>query len=74
MSKTITKAILTLFLLCFTGLIVRAQSVQISGIVRDNATNAPIPGVGITVKGKTAGTATDNSGRYAFTTTEKAWL
>ncbi len=72
MSKTFTKAIFTLFLLCFTGLIVRAQSVQISGIVRDNATNAPIPGVGITVKGKTAGTATDNSGRYAFTTTEKA--
>jgi len=72
MSKTFTKAIFTLLLLCFTGLIVRAQSVQISGTVRDNATNEPIPGVGITVKGKTAGTATDNSGKYSFKTTEKA--
>jgi outer membrane receptor for ferrienterochelin and colicin len=30
-----------------------------------------MPGVGITIKGKTTGTATNSSGKYALTTTEK---
>ena len=72
MSKTFTKAAFILLALCITGIVAKAQSIVISGTVRDNATNEPMPGVGITVKGKTAGTATDNSGRYSFSTTEKA--
>jgi outer membrane receptor protein involved in Fe transport len=66
-----TKAIFTL-LFCITGLTVHAQSVVISGLVTDKLTKQPIPGVGITVKGTTSGTATDANGRYSFSTTRKA--
>jgi outer membrane receptor protein involved in Fe transport len=71
MSKISTKTALTLLFLCFTVILAHAQSVTISGIVTDKATNAPMPGVGITIKGKTTGTATNSSGKYALTTTEK---
>lgn len=66
-----TKAIFTL-LLCITVFAVHAQSVVISGSVIDKLTKQPIPGVGITVKGTTSGTATDANGRYSFSTTQKA--
>lgn len=66
-----TKAIFTL-LFCIVGLTVQAQSVVISGLVTDKLTKQPIPGVGITVKGTTSGTATDANGRYSFSTTRKA--
>ncbi|WP_316792316.1 TonB-dependent receptor [Pedobacter frigoris] len=72
MSKTFTKAIFTLLLLCITGVVAQAQSVTISGIVTDKATREPIPGVGITVKGKTSGTATNENGKFSFSTTQKA--
>ncbi|MGY4385401.1 outer membrane receptor protein involved in Fe transport [Pedobacter sp. UYP24] len=72
MSKTFTKAVFTLLILCVTVVFAQAQSVTISGLVIDKATNEPMPGVGITIKGKTSGTATNNNGRYSFTTTEKA--
>lgn len=71
MSKTFTKAAYTLLLLCFTVFGAQAQSVTISGTVTDKATNTAMPGVGITIKGKTAGTSTNANGKYALTTTEK---
>jgi outer membrane receptor protein involved in Fe transport len=71
MRKMFTKAIFAL-LLCIAGLTVHAQSVVISGLVNDKLTKQPIPGVGITVKGTTSGTATDANGRYSFSTTQKA--
>lgn len=72
MSKTFTKAIFTLFCLCFTVAIAQAQSVVISGTITDKTTKEPIPGVGVTVKGTTSGTATDSNGKYSFNTTRKA--
>ncbi|TKC08682.1 TonB-dependent receptor [Pedobacter frigoris] len=72
MSKTFTKAIFTLLLLCITGVVAQAQSVTISGTVTDKTTREPIPGVGITVKGKTSGTATNENGKFSFSTTQKA--
>jgi len=69
MSKILPKSILTLLVLCFTGIYVQAQ---ISGTVTDKATKEPMPGVGITIKGKTIGTATGSDGRYILSTTEKA--
>ncbi len=72
MSKTFTKAIFTLFMLCITVAAAQSQSVTISGIVTDKATKEPIPGVGITVKGKTSGTATNDNGKFVFTTNLKA--
>lgn len=50
----------------------QAQSIVVSGSVTDKLTHEPIPGAGITVKGKTVGTSTDQSGKYSFSTTEKA--
>lgn len=71
MKKMFTKTIFAL-LLCFAGLTVQAQSVVISGLVTDKLTKQPIPGVGVTVKGTTSGTATDSNGRYSFSTSQKA--
>ncbi|MEQ7799877.1 carboxypeptidase-like regulatory domain-containing protein [Pedobacter sp. ASV1-7] len=71
MKKMFTKATYAL-LLCLAGFSVHAQSVVISGIVTDKLTKQPIPGVGVTVKGTTSGTATDANGRYSFSTTRKA--
>lgn len=65
-----TKATFAL-LLCVTGLTVYGQSVEISGVVTDKLTKQPLPGVGVTVKGTTSGTATDVNGRYSFTTNQK---
>lgn len=72
MSKTFTKAIFTFLLFFVTAAVAQAQNVVISGTVIDKLTKEPIPGVGITVKGTTAGTATDNAGKYNFSTSQKA--
>jgi outer membrane receptor protein involved in Fe transport len=71
MSKMFTNAIFTL-LFCITGLTVSAQSVVISGSVIDKLTREPIPGASITVKGTTSGSSTGPSGKYSFSTTQKA--
>src|SRR5690606_12447516 len=39
---------------------------NVSGVVRDVNTGAPIPGVTITVKGTSQATQTDESGRYSI--------
>ncbi|WP_316821525.1 TonB-dependent receptor [Pedobacter gandavensis] len=72
MSKTFTKTILTFLLLCITVAFAQAQNVIISGTITDKNTKEPIPGVGITVKGTTSGTATDINGKYNFSTSQKA--
>ena len=72
MMKLFTKAVLML-LVCFaTTLSAQAQSIVVSGTVKDKLTREPIPGVGITVKGTTVGTATDERGNFSFSTTQKA--
>ena len=40
---------------------------QVSGTVRDSATEEPLPGVNVFVKGTTMGTATDLLGNYSLT-------
>ncbi|RZK98384.1 MAG: TonB-dependent receptor, partial [Pedobacter sp.] len=72
MIKTFTKSALVLLIVCFTVIAAHAQNVTISGTVTDKASNTAMPGVGITIKGKTTGTATNNNGKYSFSTTEKA--
>lgn len=71
MIKTFTKSAFVLLFVCFTAVAAHAQNVTISGTVTDKTSNTAMPGVSITVKGKTAGTATNNNGKYALTTTEK---
>ncbi|WAC40936.1 carboxypeptidase-like regulatory domain-containing protein [Pedobacter sp. SL55] len=71
MNKTITKIILMVCVLLWTGFMAIAQSIVVSGTVKDKLTNEPIPGVSVTVKGKTVGSSTDQNGKFSFTTTEK---
>ncbi len=70
--KRLTKPVFLFLMLCLTVLYAQAQNIVISGSVTDKLSKEPIPGAGITVKGKTVGTSTNQSGKYAFSTSEKA--
>ena len=52
-----------LFLLLMLPALIFAQS-QVSGIVTENSTSLPLPGVNVIIKGTTSGTATDFDGKY----------
>ncbi|TKC08225.1 TonB-dependent receptor [Pedobacter polaris] len=71
MNKIFTKVIFMLFMLLATGVAVHAQSIVVSGTVTDKLTKEPIPGVSVTIKGKTVGSSTDLKGQFSFSTTEK---
>lgn len=71
MIRNFTKIVLILVICCSVVLSVQAQSFTISGTVTDKLSHEPIPGVGITVKGTTAGTSTNQNGKFSFSTTEK---
>lgn len=72
MNKIFTKITFVLFLLFATTIVVHAQSTIVSGSVTDKLTNEPIPGVSVTIKGKSVGASTDLKGQFSFSTTEKA--
>ncbi|MDR1982174.1 MAG: TonB-dependent receptor [Tannerellaceae bacterium] len=57
---------LLLFLFCQALLPLFAQDIAISGIVTERATNEPLPGVAVQIKGKTVGVITDIDGKYAI--------
>lgn len=59
-----------LVVLLVTGVAVHAQSIVVSGTVTDKLTKEPIPGVSVTIKGKTVGSSTDTKGQFSFSTTE----
>jgi len=71
MNKTFTRLACILFLLIGTMKMGFAQTTSISGIVTDKLTNETLPGVAITVKGKTIGTSTNSEGRFNLSTSEK---
>ncbi len=71
MNKIFTKIIFLLCMLLATGVVVHAQSIVVSGTVTDKLTKEPVPGVSVTIKGKTVGSSTDLKGQFSFTTTEK---
>ncbi|MCL1932889.1 MAG: TonB-dependent receptor [Candidatus Azobacteroides sp.] len=67
------KLILFLFVLC-TSISVSAQT-SISGTVISGTDNSGLPGVSVSVKGTTLGTATDGDGNFSITVpTDKAVL
>jgi outer membrane receptor protein involved in Fe transport len=72
MSKIFTKAAFMLLVLIVTAGAVQAQSITVSGSVTDKLTQEPLPGVSIIVKGKAIGTATNESGAFSLTTSQKA--
>lgn len=71
MNKIFTKVVFMLGMLLATGVAVHAQSIVVSGTVTDKLTKEPIPGVSVTVKGKTVGSSTDSKGQFSFSTVEK---
>lgn len=46
------------------------MQIRVSGIVTDAATNDPMPGVNIVVRGTTTGALTDTNGRFAITVSD----
>ncbi len=59
-----SKLMVVLVLLCFTIQIVQAQ--KITGTVKSNKDNGPLPGVSILVKGTNTGTNTDAAGKFTL--------
>ena len=74
MNKTFTRLACILLLLIGTMNIGFAQNTSISGKVTDKLTNETLPGVAITVKGKTIGTSTNSEGRFNLSISEKTPL
>ncbi|SDF64332.1 carboxypeptidase-like regulatory domain-containing protein [Mucilaginibacter gossypii] len=56
----------TLVLLTITPLLTLAQKKAITGIVTDAASNAPMPGVSVHIKGSNLGTSTNAKGIYTI--------
>ncbi|MEY3679014.1 MAG: hypothetical protein RI924_1155 [Bacteroidota bacterium] len=72
MRKIFTHVAGTLMVCLLTISVAMAQSVTISGSVTDKASNETLPGVSVTIKGKTIGASTNSSGKFTLTTNEKA--
>jgi outer membrane receptor protein involved in Fe transport len=71
MNKIFTKVIFMICAILVTGVAVHAQNIIVSGTVTDRLTKEPIPGVSVTIKGKTVGSSTDSKGQFSFSTSEK---
>ena len=74
MNKTFTRLACILLVLIGTMNMGFAQNTSISGKVTDKLTNETLPGVAITVKGKTIGTSTNSEGRFYLSISEKTPL
>ena len=70
MNRIFTRLTSILVVLGFTISMAFAQNTSISGIVKDKSSNEALPGVAITVKGKSIGTSTNNEGRFSLSTSE----
>lgn len=70
MNRSFIRFIGSLVILIFTVSVVFAQNTTIIGVVKDRSTNETLPGVAITVKGKSIGTSTNGEGRFTLTTSE----
>lgn len=59
---------ITCFLLFFSSLPVSAQTAatQVSGVVRGNTAQSPLPGANVAIKGTTRGISTDAAGKYTI--------
>jgi TonB-dependent starch-binding outer membrane protein SusC len=71
MSKSLRVILPLLFLLVHVGY---AQTQSVTGRVTSSDDNAGLPGVSVSVKGRTAGTQTDANGNYTLNVTSDATL
>jgi len=68
------KGILLILSFCMIIQIIIAQNRPVSGVIREKATNEPLPGVSVVEKGTNNGTVTDVNGRFDFSVKEGATL
>ena len=52
--------------LCMTSIPLAAQDIEVKGVVTEAATNEPLPGGTVRIKGKDTGTVTDMDGKYSI--------
>ncbi len=71
MRKIFTHLTGALMVLMVTVSVAMAQNVTISGTVTDKSSQETLPGVSVTLKGKTVGASTNGAGKFSFSTTEK---
>lgn len=69
MLKIFTRTIIGMILIILPGQNAFAQ-IAVSGTVLDNVTKETLPGVTVSVKGRAAGSSTNENGRFAFTVTQ----
>ncbi|WP_163323438.1 SusC/RagA family TonB-linked outer membrane protein [Draconibacterium mangrovi] len=67
------KGLLFILFLCM-GIMVFAQKRQISGVIREESTNEPLPGVSVLEKGTTNGVVTNIDGQYQITVSANATI
>ena len=60
------KRLLTLSVFVLMSMYALAQEQTITGIIRDAADNAPLPGVSIRIKGSRTGTTTSATGAFSI--------
>ncbi|MEJ7778130.1 MAG: TonB-dependent receptor [Daejeonella sp.] len=70
MNRIFTRLACLLIVLAATVHLVFAQNTSITGTVTDNLTRETLPGVTITVKGKSTATSTNENGRFTLSTSE----
>lgn len=73
MKVYLSRLIFILVFLFYTGYLF-AQTITVTGNVKDFVDNSPLPGVTILVKGTTAGTISDLDGNYSITLASDATL
>ncbi|HLP72285.1 MAG TPA: TonB-dependent receptor [Bacteroidales bacterium] len=66
------KSLIFFVLMLFTGALLTAQTVMITGTVTSKEDGSPIPGANVTVKGTTVGTLTGTDGKYQINTPSNA--
>ncbi|KQM63887.1 TonB-dependent receptor [Pedobacter sp. Leaf216] len=71
MSRILTQIFFVLLLMCTINIAAQAQSITVSGTVKDKQSKEGLAGVSLTIKGQSGGTASTANGSFTFTTTAK---
>lgn len=71
MSRIFTQIIFVFLFVCATSVVVQAQSITVSGTVKDKQSKEALAGVSIIIKGQSGGTSTNGNGAFTFSTTAK---
>ncbi|MGM9477354.1 TonB-dependent receptor domain-containing protein [Pedobacter sp. GSP4] len=71
MSRIFTQIFYVLLIVLAGNIAAQAQSITVSGTVKDKQTKEGLAGVSLTIKGQSGGTASTSTGGFTFTTTAK---